>query len=158
MHSEEVLAGSVVARRAEGVATREYPLFLPPKRDLLPVTACADHTEDERSERLARHHMVRHAELLRERSAVAVVAVEQLDHARRLARRADPFFDPLAVDRVEEPDSAVGYERMGTALEELVLDQPLEAGVKLPEDDPHGQESTGTPYTARALTTWGSAT
>jgi len=158
MHRDELVAGFVVPRRAEHVATRENSLLLPPEHDLPPMTACADHTEGERSERLARHHMVRHAELLRERSAVAVVAVEQLDHARRLARPADPFFDPLAVDRVEEPDSAVGYERMGTALEELVLDQPLEAGVKLPEDDPHGQESTGTPYTARALTTWGSAT
>src|SRR6266545_4263094 len=88
MHRDELVAGFVVPRRAEHVATRENSLLLPPEHDLPPMTACADHTEGERSERLARHHMVRHTELLRERSTVAIVAVEQLDDARRLARGA----------------------------------------------------------------------
>src|SRR6266508_95694 len=121
MHRDELVAGFVVPRRAEHVATRENSLLLPPEHDLPPMTACADHTEGERSERLARHHMVRHTELLRERSTVAIVAVEQLDDARRLARGAGPFVDPLAVD------------------------QPLKAGIEFTEDDPHGEESTGTP-------------
>jgi hypothetical protein len=145
MHSYELLAGSVVPRRSERVAAHEKSLLRPPKRDLLPTTVCADLTEDERSERLARHHMVRHAEPLGERSAVAVVAVEQLDDAGRLTRGADPIHHSLPVDRIDEPDLVVHYQRMGAAFEELALDEPLETCLELSERDPHCGESTGTP-------------
>src|SRR6266511_2279388 len=88
MHRDELVAGFVVPRRAEHVATRENSLLLPPEHDLPPMTACADHTEGERSERLARHHMVRHTELLRVRSAPAGLRLDDVAPQRDLAENA----------------------------------------------------------------------
>src|ERR1041385_4097193 len=55
--------------------------------------------------------MVRHAEPLGEVRARAVVAVEQLDHARRLAERTHTSLHGPG-GRVDEPDSVVGSERV----------------------------------------------
>ena len=44
-----------------------------------------------------------------------LVPVEQLDHAGRLAERADALLDAVAVDRVDQPDAAVDGERVRRA-------------------------------------------
>lgn len=158
MDPDELPACSVVPRGAECVAADEDTLSSPPERDFLPTAARADLAKRKRPERPARDDVMRDAEPLCERSAVAIVAVEQLDDSCRLAGSADSFLDSVTVDRVDHPDAAFHHERMGTTLEELVFHQPLESGVELAERNPHGGESMGTPYTARASATARSAT
>ena len=46
---------------------------------------------------------------------VAVVPVDQLDHAGRLAERADALLDAVALDRIGQPDAAVDGERVRRA-------------------------------------------
>ena len=89
-----------------------------------------------------RHDVERNAEPRRERGAVAVVPVEELDHARRLAEPAHALREPVDVDRVDQPDAAVGLERVRRPPVALP-EQPAEAERKL-VDDPvvHGYGSS----------------
>ena len=79
-----------------------------------------------------------------ESAAVAIVPVEQLDHARRCAGCADPLLDSLAVNGIGYPDAASHDQGVRATLHELV-DDPAEAAVELvAEADSHPGESTGT--------------
>jgi len=70
---------------------------------------------------------VRHAEPLRQPVAVAVVPVQQLDHARGRAKLRDARQRLRVVHRVDDPDPPlVVGERVGPALHRLV-DDPAEA-------------------------------
>ena len=63
-------------------------------------------------------------------AAIAVVAVEQLQDARRCACRADPLLDTFPVDGIDHPDATVVDEGVRAPLHELV-DDPAEATVEL---------------------------
>jgi hypothetical protein len=59
------------------------------------------------------------------------VPVEELDDPGRLAEPADPLVDPVAVERVDDPDASGRGDRMRGALAQLLLnrrppDAPLE--------------------------------
>jgi hypothetical protein len=89
--------------------------------------------------------VVANAEPLREGSAIAVVAIEELQDAGRRTGGADPLLDAGAVDGIDHPDAAPLDERVGTAFHELVLD-PAEAVLELVAGAGlHSAESTGTP-------------
>ena len=66
---------------------------------------------------------------VRERSGGAVVAVEQLDHAGRLAEREDPLLDAFGVDGVDQPDAAV--RRRARADVRAGVSHPAEARIRL---------------------------
>ena len=74
--------------------------------------------------------MVFHAEPARERGAVTVVTVEQLQDPGRFAGSTYSFFDAVTVDRIDQPDATVDDKRVRAALHELVHD-PAEAVVEL---------------------------
>src|SRR6266545_7722113 len=130
MDAEPLAAGAEVACSAEDVRADEHALGRPPERDLSPAAAHADRQELERPERLLRHDVMRDAESVRERGAVAVVPVEELDDSGRRSRGTDALLQSVHVDRIDKPDAAAGHERVGAALHELVRD-PAEAGVGL---------------------------
>jgi hypothetical protein len=65
-----------------------------------------------------------------EGTAVAVVAVEQLQDARRCACRADPLLDTFPVDGIDDPDATVFDDGVRAPFHELV-DDPAEATVEL---------------------------
>ncbi len=89
--------------------------------------------------------MVTNTEPPGEGRAVAVVPVEQLEDARRSARRADSLLDAFSVDGVYDPDAAVLDERVRAPLHEL-RDDPAEPIVELvAKSDSHPGERTGTP-------------
>ena len=75
--------------------------------------------------------MVRHAEPRGDRCAVAVVAVEQLQHAARLPERASPLLRLGPRHRVDHPDAAGGDERVRGASHPLVVVEPTKAEVLL---------------------------
>jgi hypothetical protein len=62
-----------------------------------------------------------HAQAPRDRSAVAVVTVEQLEDSRDVVE----LVDARVVDRVDQPRATFDDKRMRSTLEELVLD-PLD--------------------------------
>ena len=111
----------------ERVGDDERPRLRPPERRLAPALPSQDRDERERAVRdLVGRDEVRDAEPRRERRAVAIVAVEELDHARGLAE-AERSLDRVGpVERVDEPDLPVGGERMRGARHRLV-DDPAEA-------------------------------
>ena len=69
---------------------------------------------------------MRDAEACGERGAVAIVPVEELDDARRLAELERAVDRLRPVERVHEPDLPVRGERMRRARHRLV-DDPAEA-------------------------------
>ena len=71
------------------------------------------------------------AEPRRDLGAVPFVAVEQLDHAGGLARRAHTLVEARPVDGVDEPHPPVRDERVRAAAELVVLGNPAEARVEL---------------------------
>jgi hypothetical protein len=103
-----------------------------------------DRDESERAERALRNEVVADAEPSCERDTVAVVAVEQLEHARGCARCADPLLDVVSIDWVDHPDATVHGERVRAALHELVGNPPEAAVELVTEPDSHPGESTGT--------------
>jgi hypothetical protein len=86
--------------------------------------------ELERRDRFPRKTVVLDAQPLRELGAVAVVTVEQLEHAGRLTGRANSLLDACAVHGIHQPYAAVDDQRVRAALHELV-DDPAEAVVEL---------------------------
>ena len=80
---------------------------------------------------------MRHAEPGGERGAVAVVAIEQLDHACGRPERGRTLDRLGHVDRVDQPDAVAGVERVRRARQPLARD-PREAERKLVEGDGHG--------------------
>jgi hypothetical protein len=73
---------------------------------------------------------VRDAEPLGELGAAAVVAVQELEHARRRAEPRDTLERLVDRDRVDQPHAAVDHESVRGAGERL-LDDPGEAEVVL---------------------------
>lgn len=124
VHREALVARPVVARRPERIRAGEDLRLGPPERDLAPAAAVAHDPELERCarHRHPRHDVVQYAETIRERGAVALVPVEELDHPRGLAEPAHPLLDAVGVQGIEEPDAAAGDECVRTALHELVAD------------------------------------
>jgi hypothetical protein len=144
MDCQPLVPGTEIRGGAEHVGADEHAAVGPPERDLLPGTAVLDGDAGERTERALREEVVADAEPSGESGAGAVVPVEQLNHARRRARRLDAFLHVVPVDGVDHPDAAVHDEGVRAALHELVND-PAEAAVELvAEADSHPGESTGT--------------
>lgn len=144
MDSEPLVPRAEVPRGAERIAAHEHTPVGPPQRDLSPGMAVLDPDESEGAERALRNEMVADAEPSCERGAVAVVAVEQLEHAGGRAGCADSLLDVVSIDRVDHPDATVHGESVRAAFHELV-GNPAEAAVELvTEPDSHAGESTGT--------------
>src|ERR687888_2106737 len=115
----------------------------------------SDRVERPTGNAVERRLVQRDAEPLGERGRVAPVPVEELDHAGRLAERADPLLDSRGVVRVKDPDTALRAERVRTACEPLLLD-PTEAPIGLVAE-PHAVVRTSplartTPSSQRAST------
>jgi hypothetical protein len=159
MHRNALVGRPVVPRRPERVRADEDAPLGPPERDLLPPPRVSHGEElERRAGKLVRDKVMRHAESRGELRAIAVMTVEQLDHPGRLAGGANPFFDAVARDGIDQPDTAVSKERMGAAFQELVGD-PAEAGVELVADaDGHAGDTMGTPYAESAAATTASST
>ena len=144
MDCQPLVPGAEIRGGAEHVGADEHQAVGPPERDLLPGTAVLDGDAGERTERALRKEVVADAEPSGESRAGAVVPAEQLNHARRRARRLDAFLHVVPVDGIDHPDAAVHDEGVRAALHELVGD-PTEAAVELvAEADSHPGESTGT--------------
>jgi hypothetical protein len=144
MDCQPLVPGTKVRRGAERVAAGEHAAIGPPERNLLPGTAVLDRDAGKRTERALRDEVVADAEPGGERAAVAVVPVEQLEHARGRTGRTNAFLDAFPVDGVDHPDAAVHDEGVRAALHELV-DDPAEAAIELvAEANSHPGESTGT--------------
>ena len=97
--------------------------------------------------------MQRHAEPLGQLGAVAVVPVDQLDHAGRLAERANALLDAVAVDRVDQPDAAVDGECVRRSVQALGLG-PAEAVLEL-VDEADAQELSSSCAKACSKTSFG---
>ncbi len=159
-----LLSRAVVGSGTESVRAGEQPLLRPPQRHFSPAAPRDDRQEREGRDRLGRHHVMANAETCRERRAVTVVPVEQLDHAGRLACRANPLLHSLAVDGVDHPDAAADDERVRATLHELGEDPAEAALVLVAEADrgiaglPHTLELTGVQYPASPAATVASGT
>jgi hypothetical protein len=108
MDADPLAAGAEVADSPDGVRADEHPSFGPPERDLPPPAAARDRQELERRgvELRRRDRMVGHAEPLRDRRRVALVAVEERHDTADLAEvRCTPLgLGPR--DRIDQPDAA----------------------------------------------------
>lgn len=143
----EALAGRAeVAGAAEGVCADDDALLRKPERDLPPALEADDGSDDEgRSRQIGqRRDMERHTEPVRDRGAVALVPVEELDDAGRLAEGAEPVVEAVAVDRVGQPHTAVCQHGVRGAAQKLPLGQPAEAVLELvAESERHGDTIPG---------------
>ena len=119
--------GSRARRRRPG------PLRRKPERDLAPEPSAHDRQHDERRTRNVRErrHVEGNAETLGDRSAVALVTVDELDDSGRFTEGADPLVEARAVDDVRQPDASADPERMRRALEALSLEMPAESVIEL---------------------------
>jgi len=88
MEREAFGADSELGDGSEDIGDDEDSSLRPPERRLLPASAVADRHELERGicDRLLRHDVMGHPESLGEEAAIAVVPVEELDHACGRAR------------------------------------------------------------------------
>ena len=127
VHARVVPRRSVEAVRADRLGDDERPLRLPPEGHLAPALRPPhrDHGERAVGERI-RDDEVRHAERRGDRRAVAVVAVEELEHGDRLAEGPGPLERRLVSDGVDEPDPAVARQDVRGTGRRLV-DDPREA-------------------------------
>lgn len=126
VHSQALPAGAEVVGSTERIGTDEDAPLGPPEGNLLPAALVVNGQELERPDSLLRDDVMRHAEAVRQLRAVAVVPVEQLDHAGGSAGTRDQ----LVVERIDQPGLPVEDERVRAALHELVGD-PAEAAVEL---------------------------
>ena len=142
MDADRLVGGAEVAGRAERVADDQDPLCGEPKRHLLPEPAPddRDHLERRVGHSVEGRHVERNAEAARDRRTVALVAVEQLDDASRLAELPDPLVDPGAVEDVREPDGASDSDGVRGALEAVAFRRPAEAVLELVDEaELHGE-------------------
>ena len=127
------------AVRADRLGDDERPLRGPPERRLAPSLRAleGDRLERASGKRVGRDD-VRDAELPGDRRAVAVVAVEELEHRRWLSELPCTRERRLEANGIDEPHSAVGGERVRRARHRLVDDprEPLLAAV-VAEPDRH---------------------
>ena len=129
--ADRLLARAEERDRPERVGAHEDALLRPPERDLLPEPVAHDGQHRERRARqLPWRDVVRHLEPRGHCRGGTVVAVEQLEHARRLAEREHVLLDALRLDRIDEPDAAVDDERVARLRLGGILD-PAEPEVGL---------------------------
>jgi hypothetical protein len=112
MNGESLLPSEEIARSAETVADSQEPLRRPPQRGLVPQGSTPNRDDLEGPDGGAGHDDMRDAEPGGQRSSVAAVPVEQLDHAGRFSRRADLLLEAVAVERIDQPDAAFGDDRV----------------------------------------------
>jgi hypothetical protein len=144
MDCQPLIPCTEVRRGAQCIGADQHPAVGPPERDLFPRTAVSESDAGERTDRTLWYDVVADAEPGGEGGTVAVVPVEQLEHARGGAGCPDAFLDAVAVDRIDHPDTPVHDEGVRATLHELSSD-PAEAAVELvAEADLHPPESTGT--------------
>jgi DNA polymerase (family X) len=127
---------------AERVADDEDSLRSEPKRHLLPepVSDDRDHFERRVGHSVKGRHVERGAEASCDGRAVALVAVEQLDHASRLAELPDPLVDPGAIEDVRQPHGIPDSDRVRGALEAVAFGRPAEAVLELVDEaELHGE-------------------
>ena len=129
MHAEALAAGAEVVDGSDGVRAEQDTPIGPPERHFLPATARAYRQELERPEPLPGDDMMRNAEAVRERGAIAIVTVQQLDDCGRCSCASER----LVVEGIDQPPLPAGQERVAAALHELVGD-PTEAAVELVYD------------------------
>jgi hypothetical protein len=132
MKREPLAADPQLRDRSERIPADQNLRLGPPQGNLLPEPPAPDGQELEGGavDRPTWDDVVRHAEPLGERPARTIVAVEQLDHPGGLAGRLDALVDAVAVQRIDQPDAAVGDQRVRAAADELV-DDPPETEVEL---------------------------
>jgi DNA polymerase (family X) len=136
MHAEGLSGRAEVADAAERVGADEDPLGGKPERDLAPEFVPDDR---DRLERRVGHavegrYVERDAEASRHGGAVALVAVEELDHGARLAELGDSLVDPGRVEDVGQPDGAPDSDRVRGALESIAFRRPAEAVLELVDE------------------------
>ena len=137
-----VVARSEVADGAERIADDQDPLLGEPKRDLAPEPAPddRDHLERRLGHSVEGRLVERNAEAACDGRAVALVAVDELDHASRLAELPDPLVDPRPVEDVRQPDGASDSDRVRGALEAVACRRPAEAVLELVDEaELHGE-------------------
>jgi hypothetical protein len=133
MDAERFARRAEVPHRPERIRHHEHAQARPPERGLAPEAAAGDGQELERGalDPLGRDDVKRDAESLSGPGAVALVAIEQLDDAARLAETARPRLGLGPGDRVDQPDAAVGRERVRRAPERVGVVEPAEAEILL---------------------------
>src|SRR4051812_15151834 len=108
MHAEPLTSGTKVCSGAERVRSDEDTVLRPPQRDLLPPARGAHVQEIERADGPARNDVVRNTQPGCNLRAVTVVTVEELDHARGIAK----LIDPRPVHGIDEPHAPFDDERV----------------------------------------------
>ena len=114
MDAELLARSPEIANGAERVGNDEGAKLRDPGRDLPPEARARDWEDLERrgDDPLHGHRVVRDAERRGHLGAVAGVAIEELDHAGRLAELRDPLERGLPQGGVEDPDLAAALERV----------------------------------------------
>ena len=166
VNAERLATRAEVAEAPERVAADQDSFLREPERDLPPEPSAHDRQHDERGTRHVRERrqVEGNAEALRDRGAVALVTVDELDDSGRLAEGADPLVEARAVDDVRQPDASSDPQRMRRALEALSLEMPAEPVLELvTETELHGntiavaqQNSTSNAAIADRLETFAS--
>ena len=134
--------GAEILHGAERVAHDEDLLLSEPEGDLAPEPAPddRDHLERRVGDSVERGRVERDAEASCDDRAVALVTVEELDHASRLTELPDPLVDPRSVENVRQPDGAADSDRMRGALEAVAFRCPAEAVLELVDEaELHGE-------------------
>ena len=140
--ADRLVGGAEVADRAERVADDQDPLCGEPKRHLLPEPAPddRDHLERRVGHAVEGCHVERNTEAACNGRAIALVAVEQLDHRTRLAELRDPLVDAGPVEDVRQPHGVPDADRVRGALEAVALGHPAEAVLELVDEaELHGE-------------------
>jgi hypothetical protein len=135
-----------VTEAAERVAADEDPLSRKPERDLPPEHASCDRQNDERHTRHVRErcYVERDAEPFGNRSAVALVTVDELDDCGGLPERTDPLIETGAVDDVHQPDLLSGSDGVRGSPQSLSLAMPTEPVLELVDESKlHGNTIPG---------------
>lgn len=125
MDAERLRASPEVARGAERVGRNERPSLGPPESGLAPGAEPDDREELQR--RVCDgigNAVVRDAELLRNLRAVTPVPIEQLNHAAGRTELERAPLRPRPRDRIDEPDPALGDERVRCPRDRFVRDPP----------------------------------
>jgi hypothetical protein len=138
MEPDALARSTEVADGPERVGADERACRRLPECDLAPPPSSAYRQSFEWRccERLPRAEM-RHAEARSPHCTTALMTVEQLQHARRLAERTHALLELRCVDRVDQPDAALDEKGVRRAPHELLLG-PAEAALPLVNSlEPH---------------------
>jgi DNA polymerase (family X) len=133
MDAERLVSGAEVPEAPERIAADEDPLLGEPERDLAPEPAPHDREHDKRrpGHFSERRDMKGNSEPGGDRRVVAVVPIDELDDAGRLAEPADPFVQAGAVDDVGQPHASSNPECVRGAPQRLSLRVPPEPVLEL---------------------------